>query len=108
MDEQKLTFNEAWEATRDSNIFTTHTSVPAGIDLFDGGLVWDYLQTFCQVGGITIEQLFSIGRKNALDSNEKFSMAIAAMNTSSFRNAVSVLHGDVSRTMWAICGRTCR
>jgi starch phosphorylase len=100
MDEQKLTFAEAWEATRESNVFTTHTCVPAGIDLFDGGLVWDYLQEFCRAGGITIEQLFTIGRKNTHDSSERFSMAVAAMNTSAFRNAVSLLHGHVSREMW--------
>lgn len=100
MEEAKLTFSEAWEATRESNVFTTHTCVPAGIDLFDGSLVWEYLEEFCRIGGITIEQLFSIGRKNALDPNEKYSMAVSAMNTSAFRNAVSELHRLVSQEMW--------
>ena len=100
MAEHQLSFAEAWQATRESNIFTTHTSVPAGIDLFDGSLVWDHLSRFCEEGGITPAQLFTLGRRNAGDVNEKFSMAVCAMNCSAFRNAVSVLHGAVSRDMW--------
>lgn len=100
MEERKLSFDEAWEATRDSNIFTTHTCVPAGIDLFDGGLVYEHFERFCQSHGLSIEQLFRIGRKNPADHNEKFSMAVAAIQTSSFRNGVSALHGEVSREMW--------
>ena len=100
MDERKLSFDEAWEATRDSNIFTTHTCVPAGIDLFDSGLLFEHFERFCQTHGITIDQLFRIGRKNPSDHNEKFSMAVAAIQTSSFRNGVSTLHGEVSREMW--------
>lgn len=101
MKEQKLNFQESLEASRSSNIFTTHTSVPAGIDLFDGGLVYDYLHTYCQEAGIGIDQLFALGRRNPSDANERFSMAILAMKTSAYRNAVSVLHGEVSREMWA-------
>ena len=100
MDEHQLSFAEALEATRESNIFTTHTSVPAGIDLFEGSLVWDHLSRFCNEGKITPEQLFSLGRKVGGDTNEKFSMAVTAMHCAAFRNAVSILHGAVSRDMW--------
>ena len=100
MAERRLGFDEAWEATRDSNVFTTHTCVPAGIDLFDGGMLTDHFQRFCHEHGLTMDQLFRIGRNNPSDPNEKYSMAVAAINTSSFRNAVSRLHGEVSQEMW--------
>ena len=101
MVDQKLSFAEAFETARASNIFTTHTSVPAGIDLFDGGLVYEYLSAYCEEAGIPIEQLFALGRRNPADTSERYSMAILAMKASSYRNAVSILHGDVSREMWA-------
>ena len=101
MQDEKLSFEEAYEASRASNIFTTHTSVPAGIDLFDGGLVYDYLHTYCEEAGIPIDQLFALGRRNPSDPNERYSMAILAMKTSAYRNAVSVLHREVSQEMWA-------
>ena len=101
MVEEKLSFAEAFETARASNIFTTHTSVPAGIDLFDGGLVFEYLNVYCEESGIGIDQLFALGRRNPSDTSERFSMAILAMKSSAYRNAVSILHGDVSREMWA-------
>jgi starch phosphorylase len=101
MAEQGLSFSEAFETARASNIFTTHTSVPAGIDLFDGGLVYEYLNAYCHEAGIPIDQLFALGRRNPSDNSERYSMAILAMKASSYRNAVSLLHGDVSREMWA-------
>ncbi|MDX2270205.1 MAG: alpha-glucan family phosphorylase [Bryobacter sp.] len=101
MADHKLSFNEAWIASRSSNIFTTHTSVPAGIDLFDSGLVYEYLAAYCEEGGIPIDQLYALGRRNPSDGGERYSMAILAMKTSSYRNAVSRLHGEVSQEMWA-------
>ena len=47
MREEGLTFEEALEATRASNVFTTHTPVPAGIDLFDPGLMYHYFKDYC-------------------------------------------------------------
>ena len=48
MREQKLSFEEALEAARASNVFTTHTPVPAGIDLFDPGLMYHYFSQLLQ------------------------------------------------------------
>lgn len=101
MAEKKMSFDEALLASRASNIFTTHTSVPAGIDLFDSGLVYEYLSGYCEESGIPVEQLFALGRWNANDSSERYSMAILAMKTSAYRNAVSLLHRYVSQDMWA-------
>lgn len=100
MAENKLTFEQALEATRVSNVFTTHTSVPAGIDLFDSGLVYDYFHHYCESAGFPFDKLLALGRKQPMDSNERFSMAILALKTSAFRNAVSVLHRAVSQDMF--------
>ena len=54
MEEQGLTFDEALEAARANNVFTTHTSVPAGIDLFDPGLMYDYFHEYCREVGIDV------------------------------------------------------
>jgi len=98
--EEKLTFEQALEATRVSNVFTTHTSVPAGIDLFDSTLVYDYFHAYCEAGGFPFEKLLALGRKNLQDPAERFSMAVLALKTSAFRNAVSVLHRYVSQDMF--------
>ena len=47
MRDERLTFDEALEAARASNVFTTHTPVPAGIDLFDPGLMYHYFSEYC-------------------------------------------------------------
>jgi glycogen phosphorylase len=100
MEEQGLTFDEALDASRHNNVFTTHTSVPAGIDLFDNGLMFDYFHEYCRTSGVSFEQLLRLGKHNGSDNNERFSMAILAIKTSNYRNAVSRLHSDVSREMW--------
>jgi starch phosphorylase len=100
MADQEMSFDEALEATRTNNVFTTHTSVPAGIDLFNPGIMYEYFQDYCRDSGIAFDQLLSLGRSNPGDSQESFSMAIAAFKTSAYRNAVSRLHRHVSQQMW--------
>ncbi len=100
MREQNLTFEEALGASRNNNVFTTHTPVAAGIDLFDPGMMHYYFQEYCQSAGIGFEQLMGLGRRNPFDSHERLSMAILGMKTSAFRNGVSQLHRTVSQEMW--------
>ncbi len=100
MEEHSLTFEQALEATRVSNVFTTHTSVPAGIDLFDSSLIYDYFNRYCEQAGFPFEKFLTLGRKNMQDPSERFSMAVLALKTSAFRNAVSVLHRHVSQEMF--------
>ena len=98
--EQGLSFAEALEASRNNNVFTTHTSVPAGIDIFDSGVMWEYFHDYCRETGIEFEQLMGLGRRNPQDTYERFSMALLAIKTSCFRNAVSRLHRHVSQEMF--------
>ncbi len=100
MQEQKLSFEEALGASRQNNVFTTHTPVPAGIDLFDPGMMHHYFQEYCAEMGIGFDQLMALGRRNPFDPHEKFSMAILALKTSAYRNAVSKLHRQISQEMW--------
>ena len=100
MRDRKLSFEEALEAARASNVFTTHTPVPAGIDLFDPGLMYHYFSAYCAEVGIDFQQLMAIGRRNVFDRDERFSMAVLALNTSAYRNAVSRLHRQVSQEMF--------
>ncbi|MBV9303669.1 MAG: alpha-glucan family phosphorylase [Acidobacteriaceae bacterium] len=100
MQENGLTFDQALEATRVSNVFTTHTAVPAGIDLFDSGLVYEYFGHYCEQAGIPFEKLLALGRRNLQDAAERFSMAVLALKTSAYRNGVSALHTTVSREMF--------
>lgn len=100
MHEQELSFDEAFDATRQNNVFTTHTSVPAGIDIFDAGLLYEYFHEYCHNAGIGFDQLLALGKKTPHDGHERFSMAILAFKTSAYRNAVSKLHREVSQNMW--------
>src|SRR5258708_1947521 len=79
MADQGLTFEEALEAARTNNVFTTHTSVPAGIDLFDVRLMREYFAEYCRDAEIEFEQFLSLGRRAGADPSEPFSIAIAAI-----------------------------
>jgi starch phosphorylase len=98
--EHGLSFAEALEATRSNNVFTTHTPVPAGIDIFDSGPMWEHFHEYCREVGIEFDHLMALGRRNPQDNYERFSMAILAIKTSCHRNAVSLLHRQVSQEMW--------
>src|ERR1700678_2365081 len=98
--EYKLTFEEAYEACRANSVFTTHTPVPAGIDLFDPGLLYEDFGEYCSESGIPFEKFLALGRFRPENHHEPFSMAISAIQTSAFRNAVSSLHRQVSQEMW--------
>jgi starch phosphorylase len=100
MEEHKLSFDEALEASRCNNVFTTHTSVPAGIDLFDPGLLYEYFEDYCARAGIPFDRFLELGRRGSPEPNEPFSMAISAIRTSAFRNAVSRLHREVSQEIF--------
>lgn len=102
MDERKLTFEEAIEATRTNNVFTTHTPVPAGIDMFEDGLVQEYFGSYCSQHSIPFDRFVRLGKDGPATQGNRFSMAVFAMTTSSYRNAVSRLHAQVSQEMFQI------
>jgi len=100
MEEQKLPYAVAFELVRASNVFTTHTPVPAGNDHFHPDLVKTYLGDLADKLGIGIEGLLALGRQDPDNKVETFCMTVLALRLSQFSNGVSELHGHVSRKMW--------
>jgi starch phosphorylase len=83
-----------------SNIFTTHTPVPAGIDLFAPDKILHYLGYYADIFGLPKEQFLGLGRENTGDLSGPFSMAVLALKMATFCNGVAQLHGVVSRQMF--------
>lgn len=100
MERYGLDFNTAKEVLRTSLVFTTHTPVPAGNDMFDISLMEKYLKGYVECGGIRWSDFLSLGRKNSGDDRENFGATVFALKNSAYRNGVSKLHGEVSRDMW--------
>jgi len=98
--EEGLNFDEAKELVTSSSVFTTHTPVPAGNDVFPSELVEKYLAPYIRRLKISKDQFLSLGRVNPDDQKEGFSMPVLALRLSAFANGVSRLHGAVSRKMW--------
>ena len=91
-------FDVALTVTRSGNLFTTHTAVAAGFDCFPPSMIRQYLGEYAtQKLGISVEQLLALGRKQTEDNTESFNMAYLAIHGSGAVNAVSRLHGAVSR-----------
>jgi starch phosphorylase len=59
-----------------------------------------YFQDYCRESGIEFHHFMDLGRRNPSDMGERFSMAVLAVKTSSYRNAVSRLHRRVAQEMW--------
>lgn len=100
MQEHGMTFVEASELAAAGSVFTTHTPVPAGNDVFAPELIDKYFSTYWPQLGLNRDEFLSLGRINPADGSESFSMTVLALKLTSSRNGVSQLHGKVSRSMW--------
>jgi starch phosphorylase len=96
---QSLSFAEALEATRAGGVFTTHTPVPAGFDVFPTALMDKYFGSYLKEVGISRAELLALGRPDGAEEKAGFNMAALALRTSVFTNGVSELHGEVSRRL---------
>ncbi|HEU4619100.1 MAG TPA: alpha-glucan family phosphorylase [Gammaproteobacteria bacterium] len=94
-------FQAALAATRAGNLFTTHTAVAAGFDRFPPALIERYLGRYAlEELGISLDELLALGRRDPNDKREDFNMAFLAIRGSGAVNAVSRLHGEVSRRLF--------
>jgi starch phosphorylase len=100
MERAGLDFAAAREAVAAGTVFTTHTPVPAGNDVFAPGMVEHYFGPLLPQLKISREELLGLGRQNPADVNEPFGMTVLALRLSNVANGVSQLHGGVSRRMW--------
>ena len=99
--EHELSFREAVELVTSSNVFTTHTPVPAGNERFAPELVVRYLGPLIRELGLSEHEFLALGRENPADPHEAFCMTVLALRLADYANGVSKLHGAVSRHMWA-------
>jgi starch phosphorylase len=99
---QGMTFAEALEAVRGSTIFTTHTPVPAGIDRFGNDLVSRYFSGDLATPGVDVADVLALGAEDYQGGDPAvFNMAVMGLRLGGRANGVSVLHGEVSRAMFA-------
>jgi starch phosphorylase len=89
---------EALERLRSSTVFTTHTPVPAGNEVFDSELVHQNLAGHVASCGLEWHDFLALGRASRDDT--RFGLTPFALRTSRYANGVSALHGTVSREMW--------
>ncbi|MCL2880783.1 MAG: alpha-glucan family phosphorylase, partial [Treponema sp.] len=100
MNEKNFTFEEACEAIWPTNIFTTHTPVPAGNERFDISLIEKYMKPWASILGISWKEFLGMGRVNVNDDQETYCMTVLALKLAAYANGVARLHGEVSREMW--------
>ncbi len=99
MEEEGIGFDKAVPRVSREVVFTTHTPVPAGHDRFEADLIEEHLGTLREALGLTKEQFMALGQEHP-GTDERFCMTILGLKMARRANAVSSLHGEVSREMW--------
>jgi starch phosphorylase len=89
--------DDALEHVRETTVFTTHTPVPAGNEVFDDKLVVRYVGELAARAGLDEDALLALGRS---DDTKGFGLTPLALRLSAYANGVSKLHGEVAREMW--------
>jgi starch phosphorylase len=101
----QLTFTEALEAVRAATVFTTHTPVPAGIDVYSYDLMERYFDSFAKECEVPFDRLMRLGEVNPPadvdDEGRTFNMAVKGLRLAGRSNGVSKLHARVSRTIFS-------
>jgi starch phosphorylase len=99
MSANDMTFREARQATSAGTLFTTHTPVPAGFDLFPKPLIEAYLGSYLEELGLDLDEFMGMGRVRKEAEDEEFNVAVLALRQAARRNAVSRLHRRVTASM---------
>ena len=99
--EKQVSFEVAKDIASSKTVFTTHTPVPAGNDIFPIELVEKYFKDFWPRLGITREEFLKLGMKPGPDLDKGFNMGILALKIAGKKNGVSKLHGAVSRELFS-------
>ncbi len=100
MEEEGISFEKAAPRIAREVVFTTHTPVPAGHDRFEADLVEEHLGPLRESLELSRESFMALGRENPNNQDESFCMTVLGLRLSRRANAVSSLHGEVSRAMW--------
>ena len=99
MEDEGISFERAVPRVSREVVFTTHTPVPAGHDRFDAESIEEHLGPLRDALGLSQESFMGLGRENP-NADETFCMTVLGLRLSRRANAVSALHGEVSRAMW--------
>ena len=97
---RQMSFGEAQQAVWPSNVFTTHTPVPAGNERFPTDLMAKYFKGFAEQLGLSWKDFLGLGREIPENEQESFCMTVLALKLAAHTNGVSKLHGVTSRRMW--------
>ncbi|HXB72304.1 MAG TPA: alpha-glucan family phosphorylase [Candidatus Acidoferrales bacterium] len=100
MQDEGVSFGEAVPRVSREVVFTTHTPVPAGHDRFHPDLIEEHLGPLREKLGLPHDALMGLGRENPGNNGEHFCMTVLGLRMARRTNAVSALHGEVSRAMW--------
>jgi len=100
MEEKQVSFEIAREIAASKTVFTTHTPVPAGNDIFPLDLVEKYFKNFWPKLGLDRDTFMKLGMKPCNELENGFNMGILALKVAGKKNGVSKLHGEVSRELF--------
>ena len=98
--ETGMSTESAFKQVKESVVFTTHTPVPAGNEVFDANLIKKMMLPVWQSANISMEQFLALGQELRAPDPHAFNMTILSLNLSRAANGVSQLHGEVARGMW--------
>ena len=98
--EKEVSFEVAKDIASSKTVFTTHTPVPAGNDIFPIDLVEKYFKDFWPRLGLNREEFLKLGMKPCNELEHGFNMGILALKVAGKKNGVSKLHGAVSRELF--------
>lgn len=101
MEEKQVSFEVAKSMCSAKTVFTTHTPVPAGNDIFPMELMDKYFSNFWPKLGISREDFLRLGMKSSQGLEQGFNMGMLALRIAGKKNGVSKLHGAVSRRLFA-------
>ncbi len=101
MKDRNVDFRTARQCAVAGNVFTTHTPVPAGFDVFPPQLVEKYMAKGAGEIGLSFPKLLELGRIDPTNQDERFNMAVLAMENANRVNGVSKLHATVSRRLFS-------
>ena len=101
VESKKVSFNIAKDIVSSKTVFTTHTPVPAGNDIFPVELVEKYFDGYWNSLGISKEEFLELGMKPKETNKTRFNMGILALKIAGKKNGVSKLHGEVSRELFS-------
>lgn len=95
-----MSLDAAFAQIKESIVFTTHTPIAAGNEVFDANLIREYMQPVWQSITATVDQFLTLGQEVRSPDANAFNMTILSLKVSRAANGVSKLHGEVARGMW--------